>query len=86
MNIPHILTLVRRCLSVFIVVSLHCNPLGFEPVTFGSQVQLPNHVATAAAWILPLKPGVYLLCLQAWDLPKSLSLHSRHIVPLIRLL
>ena len=25
-NVPLILTLVRRCLSVFIVVSLHCNP------------------------------------------------------------
>ena len=33
-------------------------PPGFEPVTFGSQVQLPNHVATAAAFILPLKQGV----------------------------
>ena len=40
-------------------------PPGFEPVTFGSQVQLLNHVATAAALILPLKPGVYSLCLQA---------------------
>ena len=30
-NVPLILTLVRRCLSVFIVVSLHCNPLDSIP-------------------------------------------------------